>query len=452
MKSKQPPNASVDYCGVRRENSLAHTRMMTGRAPRLRALQASGRLSLEPHWRGDNGIDAGKNRPVRHRIAPNAALCIPPEQPALDGQSADRRAVSMGCPPRRPRPLGAAGFLDVPDARTVERLVSGYVQALGRGSARPAILTPSEVAMNGKLIVVGTGMTAISQLTREAEYCLSIAERVFYLVTDAHTEAFIRKLNASAECLTSHYEYGTGKPRLRAYQDMIETILCPVRRGLTVCAAFYGHPGVFVYPSHEAIVRARREGHDAKMLPGISSEDMLIADLGVDPALPGLQTYEATGFLLLKPSIDARIPLILWQVGVVGVLTADSRPSAGNLQALRDALLMSYPADHEVIVYQASGYDNVAPVLSVSALADLPAQEINALSTLYVPPCVPAVPDVSCAARLGIRLTELSSSTHPGSVRIPGQAYGITDPEHPEWVLRPAPPQPELRNTEICSR
>ena len=306
--------------------------------------------------------------------------------------------------------------------------------------------------MNGTLIVVGTGMTAISQLTREAEYCLSVAERVFYLVIDPHTEAFIRHLNPSAQCLTPHYEYGTGKPRLRAYQDMVEAILHPVRHGSTVCAAFYGHPGVFVYPSHEAIVQARREGHYAKMLPGISSEDMLIADLGVDPALPGLQTYEATGFVLLKPCIDTRIPLILWQVGVVGALTAEPRAAPQHLAALLDALLVSYPPDHEVIVYQASGYDNVAPVLAVTALAHLPEHDLNALSTLYVPPLVPAAPDSSRAARLGIRLTELSISQHPGTVRTPGQAYGITDPENAEWVEHPdrSPPQPH--KTLSCSR
>ena len=37
---------------------------------------------------------------------------------------------------------------------------------------------------------------------------------------------------------------------------MVERILAPVRAGKQVVAAFYGHPGVFVQPSHEAIRRA----------------------------------------------------------------------------------------------------------------------------------------------------------------------------------------------------
>lgn len=293
--------------------------------------------------------------------------------------------------------------------------------------------------MSGKLTVVGTGITAISQMTREAEYCLGTAEKVFFLVTDPHTEAYIRQLNASAECLRHHYEPGSGKPRLWAYQDMVESILKPVRKGLSVCAAFYGHPGVFVFPSHEAIVQAREEGHEAKMLPGISAEDMMFADLGFDPALPGLQTYEATGFVLLRPRIDPRIPLVLWQIGVVGILTPQAMPSRRNLEVLVNALLHTYPSNHDVIVYQASAYENVAPVLHQCPLGDLSSQNINALSTLYIPPSAHAEPDPTRADDLGIRLADLSIAQRNGAARIPGRAYGITHPEKPGWVSTSAP-------------
>lgn len=288
--------------------------------------------------------------------------------------------------------------------------------------------------MNGALTVVGTGMTAISQFTREAEHCLSSAEQVFYLVTDVHTEHYIKQLNASAQSLKDHYKYGSGKPRLRAYQDMVDAILAPVRSGLTVCAAFYGHPGVFVHPSHEAIVQARQEGYEAKMLPGISAEDMLFADMGFDPALPGLQTYEATEFVLLKPNIDPRISMVLWQVGVVGLITPEANPSLRNLEILAHTLLQTYPASHEVVLYQASAYDNVAPVLHVFPLCDLAKQNINPLSTLYVPPSAPAEPDAQRAALLGLQLDDLVSSQRNGTCRALSRAYGITCPEKPGWV------------------
>src|SRR5205809_2021168 len=66
--------------------------------------------------------------------------------------------------------------------------------------------------------------------------------------------------------------------RLLAGTPTFVTAGCPAppagaRGGSLTCLACYGHPGVFVYPSHEAIRRARAEGYVARILAGISSED-----------------------------------------------------------------------------------------------------------------------------------------------------------------------------------
>ena len=82
-------------------------------------------------------------------------------------------------------------------------------------------------------------------------------------------------------------------------------------------AAFYGHPGVFVRPSHEAIARARAEGHQARMLPAVSAEDCLFADLGVDPATHGCASFDATTFLARPRPVDSSAGLVLWQVAAV---------------------------------------------------------------------------------------------------------------------------------------
>jgi hypothetical protein len=40
--------------------------------------------------------------------------------------------------------------------------------------------------------------------------------------------------------------------------------------------------------------RSSTDGFDAVMLPGISAEDCLFADLGIDPGMIGCQSFEAT--------------------------------------------------------------------------------------------------------------------------------------------------------------
>lgn len=96
-------------------------------------------------------------------------------------------------------------------------------------------------------------------------------------------------------------------------------MLREVRNGLDVVGAFYGHPGVFVNPSHRALAIAKSEGYRAKMLPGVSAEDCLFADLGIDPANPGCLTYEASDFLLREKPLNIYCHLVLWQVGCIGV-------------------------------------------------------------------------------------------------------------------------------------
>ena len=92
-----------------------------------------------------------------------------------------------------------------------------------------------------------------------------------------------------------------------------------VRKGQNVVGVFYGHPGVFVSPSHRSIEIARMEGFTAKMLPGISAEDCLFADLNIDPAIPGCLTYEATDLLVRKKPFVPSGHLIVYQVGCVGI-------------------------------------------------------------------------------------------------------------------------------------
>jgi hypothetical protein len=96
-------------------------------------------------------------------------------------------------------------------------------------------------------------------------------------------------------------------------------MLRAVRLGHSVVGVFYGHPGVFVSPSHMAIEKARSEGYQARMLPGISAEDYLFADVGFDPNTYGCMSWEATSLLLRNKSLDPSVSNIVWQVGAVGV-------------------------------------------------------------------------------------------------------------------------------------
>jgi uncharacterized protein YabN with tetrapyrrole methylase and pyrophosphatase domain len=257
---------------------------------------------------------------------------------------------------------------------------------------------------HGSLTVVGTGIQLGTQLTAEARACLAAADEVLYLVADPTVMSLLERLNPNARSLHSLYE--PGRSRRRAYAEITEHILERVRTGASVCAAFYGHPGVFVRPSHEAIARARAEGFPATMLPAVSAEDCLFADLGVDPGRVGCQSYEATDFLLRKRKIDVSAALILWQIAVVGNLAYAPEGDTSQVDVLVERLLVDYPADHETVLYEASLYPVCDPVIVHVPLSELAVADISPMSTLYVPPAEvrPLNPEV--AARLGIAIDE----------------------------------------------
>jgi precorrin-6B methylase 1 len=254
----------------------------------------------------------------------------------------------------------------------------------------------------GSLTVVGTGIEFLTQLTAQARDAISRADDVHYLAADPATGTLLESLNPHARSLA--HLYRAGVPRTESYSAIVEEILASVRAGRRVCAAFYGHPGVLVHPGHEAIRRARAEGHSARMLPGISAEACLVADLGVDPGRTGWQSYEATDFVLYRRRIDSTAALVLWQVGGL----ADpgyplEEPTPERRQALIDALCESgYQPGHGVVLYEASRYAVCRPVIRLLQLGELATAPLPTSATLYVPPARLPERNVRMAQRLGM--------------------------------------------------
>jgi uncharacterized protein YabN with tetrapyrrole methylase and pyrophosphatase domain len=255
----------------------------------------------------------------------------------------------------------------------------------------------------GSLVVVGTGIGLAGQMTQEARRAIETAEIVFTLMGDGLVELWVGSLNATCEPLEPCYRQAGSRPR--AYAAMVDKILDAVRSGNRVCAAFYGHPGVFVTPSHEAVRRAKLEGFDAIMLPGISAEDCLIADLGVDPGAWGCQTYEARDFFVNARPVDPTAALILWQIAVLGDESfAEFTPRPGALKALSSILCEVYPGDHEVIVYVAATLPTESARIERVRLADLNEVAVEQASTLYVPPLRAPRPSLARMALLDAML------------------------------------------------
>ena len=99
----------------------------------------------------------------------------------------------------------------------------------------------------GRLVCVGTGLRMAGQITPIAQSCIETADVVVAAASNVFQRKWLQGLAREYICLADHYDVveEEGKNRRDTYRNMTATIMEQVRAGKNVCAAFYGHPGIF---------------------------------------------------------------------------------------------------------------------------------------------------------------------------------------------------------------
>jgi precorrin-6B methylase 1 len=254
-------------------------------------------------------------------------------------------------------------------------------------------------ACRGSLACVGMGMTLGSHLTPLARSHIEQADVVFAALSDGVVEMWLQRMHTDVRSLQPYYQ--AGKSRMQTYRQWVELLMTEVRAGKRVCGVFYGHPGIFAWSPHKAIEVARAEGFEAHMEPGISAEDCLYADLGIDPGRFGCQHFEASQLLFYERRIDPTGYLVLWQVGLVGDRSlARLETGPAYRQVLVDLLSRDYPLEHEVIIYRGATLPIEKPRIRHIALRDLPHAPLTAEETVVLPPAEALKPNLAFQERL----------------------------------------------------
>lgn len=258
----------------------------------------------------------------------------------------------------------------------------------------------------GELVIVSLGIQLGRDASERTLAEIAQAEVVFCLANEFMT-CYLHSLRPDIRSL--HGFYGEHKDRRLTYREMQQEIFSALEQGNRVCAVFYGNAAVFADVPHTAIRRAREAGYHAELLPGVSAADCLYADLGLDPGKRGMQSFEATQFLLYQRQIDTSALLILWQVGVVGDASCkEFSTTAQRVQILVDKLLRDYPSEHQVVIYEAATLAIKPPRIDYVALQQLADIPLSQISTLVVPPVGRAEPDAQVLKQLGISEQQFS--------------------------------------------
>jgi precorrin-2 methylase len=247
-----------------------------------------------------------------------------------------------------------------------------------RGRTRPV----------GRLVLVGSGVAAVSHMTLEAIGHIKAADIVFYHATNGVAAAHIRQLNSNVVDLRQYHE--DEKVRTITYIQMAELMLRQVRLGKKVVGVFHGHPGVLVMAARRALAIAEIQGYETHLLPAVSSIDCLFADLRVDPANYGVQILKAGSVLKNEVPLATAGHVVILQVGFVGDRTFSFTGFKHTQHAVFfERLIEKYGRQHEAVYYVASNLPGFEPTIVLRPLVEFLDPQLWATmapGTLYLPP------------------------------------------------------------------
>ncbi|MCW8444568.1 SAM-dependent methyltransferase [Fluoribacter gormanii] len=244
-----------------------------------------------------------------------------------------------------------------------------------------------------KLALVGSGIKSISHFTTEFKTYTTSADKVLYLVNEPITKQWIERYSKLSESLDPIYF--SENDRQSSYDKIRDKILTELETYNFITVVLYGHPTIFADPGLQAIIAAQKNSIETIILPGISIENCLYADLKVDPGQFGCFHLEATELLLYDKIIDPTAHLCIWQPGMIGNRSVPQpKQKSKHLKLLKIKLKKYYPDNHISILYEASMYPGVEPRIHKFPLYDIEDQTIGTLSTLYIPPLPQRKPDL----------------------------------------------------------
>ena len=225
-------------------------------------------------------------------------------------------------------------------------------------------------------------------MTYEAQRAIKSSDCVLYLLNEPAIKKWVEDNSNKAYSLDAIYF--SNEKRKDSYSRIEKEVEFFLERYDHVCFVTYGNPVFFSSFTSNIVNSLKKKEINIEIMPAISALDCLYADLAIDPSEQGLQSFEATSFLLNDQNFSTDTPLVIWQVGVIGITDiikqeTDLRKRAKYIDLFIDKLTQSYSPSHECYHYVASQYPGVQSNVVKLTLNDLRLFDVDRLATLFIP-------------------------------------------------------------------
>jgi precorrin-2 methylase len=254
-------------------------------------------------------------------------------------------------------------------------------------SWRSRLVSVCGISTQFDLVCLGTSIHGLGACTIEAIAYLTCADVVYhYPLTTAH-EVSMRLLNPHVVNLNDHH-YVPGADFMAAYDAIVNEVMDVVKNGKKVAYATQGSPAFHCWTARRLHRRARTEGFRAIMLPGVSSLELISAELVTEYDITSMQMYSVTRLMEGKLAIDSRVPCLLFDMGRYALPAV--RQSARSflqpeLAALTKHLGAIYPPDHQFVLMYVG---NVGCCQRITATSQSLAEDLlkfKAGVTMFIP-------------------------------------------------------------------
>jgi hypothetical protein len=199
------------------------------------------------------------------------------------------------------------------------------------------------------------------------------------------------------KCVSLANLYRDGRERRDNYKKVTEAVVERMNSVRPLAWLTPGHPLIFDSVSQALMAAAEEHGWVAQAVPGISSIDTVLAEVGYDAA-HGLIVYEAYELVKQNVVVSPSFAALLLQPGAFGSSVAHlSGAWHPDLAPLRDHIRTFRDPDHECAFVWSSrsrfGRDKVW-WSRVDEMESVPTEALGN-STLFVPPVGAALPKTS---------------------------------------------------------
>jgi precorrin-2 methylase len=238
------------------------------------------------------------------------------------------------------------------------------------------------------VFIIGLGVSIPDHTTVEAYRVMESCARLYSIVQEPSLLWLPKGAAEKVQVVNVLPMYTEGALRTDNYERVARTIIDSIREIKPVGYVTYGNPLSYDSVAQNVIRYAVQSGISFRVVPGISSIDTLLCDLGVDMA-PGLQIYEASWVVAAQVNLRTDVATVLLQIGAFGSFRAYYRtpPSAASLVDLASYLTRFYPASHRVFLVRSSSLPDSSGNVRALDLKSLCAAQTEDIlnASMYIP-------------------------------------------------------------------